>query len=180
MMSTYKHPPTFEKKDYCQWKKEVELWQMLTEMDKTKQGVALALSLEGKAREIAITIDKSLLTADDGVKNVLTELDKLFEKEKTYQMYEAYTKFENLRKTEAMSMLDYIVEFEQLNKKCTNLKIDTDALLALKLLYNANLSEQQRQLALTACPQMKYETMKNVLTRIFTNNKTELQMNSEV
>jgi len=180
MMSTYKHPPTFEKKDYCQWKKEVELWQMLTEMDKTKQGVALALSLEGKAREIAIAIDKSLLTTDDGVKNVLTELDKLFEKEKTYQMYEAYTKFENLRKTEAMSMLDYIVEFEQLNKKCTNLKIDTDALLALKLLYNANLSEQQRQLALTACPQMKYETMKNVLTRIFTNNKTDLQMNSEV
>ena len=51
-----------------------------------------------------------------------------------------------------MSMFDYIVEFEQLNKKCTNLKIDTDALLALKLLYNANLTEHQNMnlLILTA------------------------------
>ena len=65
-------------------------------------------------------------------------------------MYEVYTTFESFKKTEAMPMLVYIVEFEQLNKKCTNLKIDTDALLALKLLYNANLTEHQKQLALTA------------------------------
>lgn len=92
-------------------------------------------------------------------------------------MYEAYTKFKNFKKTEAISMLDYIVEFEQLNKKCTNLKIDTDSLLALKVLYNSNLSEQQIQLALTASPQIKNETMKHVLTRVFT---TELQINNEV
>ena len=57
---------------------------MFTEMDKTRQGIALALSLEGKAREITISFDKSLLTTEDDVKNVLAELDKLFEKEKTY------------------------------------------------------------------------------------------------
>ena len=67
-------------------------------------------------------------------------------------MYEAYTKFKSFKKTETMSMLDYIVLFEQLKKKCTNLKIDTDTLLTLKLLYNANLIEHQKQLALTACP----------------------------
>ena len=64
-------------------------------------------------------------------KDVITDLDKLFEKEKTNQMYEAYPKFETFKKT--ISMIDYSVEFEQLNKKCTNLKIDTEALLALKL-----------------------------------------------
>ena len=103
---------------------------MFIEMDKAKQGIAL----KGKAREIAISIAKSLLTTENGIKNVLVAQDKLFEKEKTYQMYEVYTKFESFKKTEAMSMLDYIPEFEQLNKKCTNLKIDTDALLTLKLL----------------------------------------------
>ena len=178
-MTTYKHPPTFEVKDYSQWKLEAELWQMFIEMDKARQGIVLALSLEGKAKEIAISINKSLLTTEDSVKNVLAQLDKLFEKEKTYQMYEAYKKFETFKKTEAMSMLNYI-EFEQLNKKCTILKIDTDALLALKLLYNANLTEHQKQLALTTCPQMKYETMKNFLTRIFTTPKTELQINNKV
>ena len=120
-MTTFKDPPTFKGKDYSQWKSEVELWQMFTEMDKARQGISLALSLEGKAREIAISRDKSLLTTKDGVKNVLAELDKLLEKEKTYHMYEAYTKYKTFK------------------KKCTNLKIDTDALLTLKILYNANL-----------------------------------------
>ena len=81
-MTTYKHSFSFEEKDYSQWKLEVELWQKFTEMDKARQGIALALSLEGKAREIVISIDRSLLTTEDGVKNVLAELDKLFEKEK--------------------------------------------------------------------------------------------------
>ena len=65
--------------------------------------------MEGKAREIAISLNKSLLTTEDGVKNALAELDKLFKKEKTYQLYEAYTKFESFKKTEAMSVFDYIV-----------------------------------------------------------------------
>ena len=55
-----------------------------------------------------------------------------------------------------------------------------DALLARKLLYNANLTEHQKQLALIVCLQMKYETMKNVLTWIFTTAKTELQINNGV
>ena len=41
---------------------------MFTDLDKTKQSIALTLSMEG------IAIDKSLLTTDDiGVKNVLTD-----------------------------------------------------------------------------------------------------------
>ena len=52
-------------------------------------------------------------------------------------------------------------EFEQLNKKCSNLKIDTDALLSLKLLYSANLSAEQKALMLRYL--MKYETTKNEL-----------------
>ena len=95
-------------------------------------------------------------------------------------MYEAYTKFDSFKKTEVMSTLNYIVEFKQLNKKCTNLKIDLDALLAVELFYNANLTEHEKPLALTACPQMKYETMKNILTRIFSTAKTELQINNKV
>ena len=173
-MTTYKHPPTFKGKDYSQWELVVELWQMFTEMDKTRQGIVLALSLKVKVMEIVICIDKSLLTTEDGVKNVLAKLDKLFEKKKTNQMYEAYTQFETFKKIEAMPMFDYIVEFEQLNKKCMNFEIDTDALLTLKLLYNGH----QKQLALTTCSQMKYETVKNVLTWIFTTAKTELQIDN--
>ena len=86
-MTTYKYPPTFDNKDFSQWKLEVELWQMFIEIDKTRHDIALALSLKGNAQEIAIAVDKSLLMAEDGVKIFLTELDKLFEREKIYQMY---------------------------------------------------------------------------------------------
>ena len=96
---------------------------MFTEMDKTRQGIALTLSLEGKTWEIAISIDKSLVTTEGGVKNVLTELDKLSEKEKTDQIYAAYTKFDTFKKTEAMWEFDCIAEFEQLNKKFTILRV---------------------------------------------------------
>ena len=37
-------------------------------------------------------------------------------------MYEAYTKFENFKKMESVSILECIVEFKQLNKKFINLK----------------------------------------------------------
>ena len=39
---------------------------MFTELDKTRQGIALVLSLEEKAQEIAISMDKSLLITEDG------------------------------------------------------------------------------------------------------------------
>ena len=59
---------------------------MFTEMNKARQGIVLIIFLGGKAWEITISIDKSLLTTKDGVKNVQTELDKLLENEKSYQM----------------------------------------------------------------------------------------------
>ena len=52
---------------------------MFTEINKSRQRIALALSLEGKALEIAIDIDKFLLMDEDSVRTMLTELDKSFE-----------------------------------------------------------------------------------------------------
>ena len=68
-------------------------------------------------------------------------------------------------------MLYYIIELQQLNKKWINSKIDADTLLALKLLYNANLTEHQRQLALTKCPQMKYEKCSTMILN-YCQNRT--------
>ena len=46
-MTTYKHPPTFEGKDYSQWKLEDELCQMFTAMNKTRQGIAQFVVMNG-------------------------------------------------------------------------------------------------------------------------------------
>ena len=93
--TNYKNPPILEKdKSYQQWKNEIGFWELVTDLDKKKRGLALALSLQGKPREVAFEIDPVKLNADDGVKFLVTELDKLFEKDKVDQTYSAYTDFD--------------------------------------------------------------------------------------
>ena len=59
--------------------------------------------MEGKAEKNIIAMGISLLMTDDGVKNVLPLLDRLFEKENIYQMYEAYRKFESVNKCQYLT-----------------------------------------------------------------------------
>ena len=164
MSKGFKNPPLIGDKEYCQWKAEVDLWKSLTDLDKTKQGLALALSLEGKAREIAVSLSKEKLSAENGVDEIIKELDKLFEKDKIYRMHDVFLEFEKYSKSEDDSMLSYVVQFEHLYNKCKKFEMTLpDSVLALKLLYNANLTENEKQLALTACKDTTFDNMKNAL-----------------
>ena len=149
----YKNPPSLEKdKAYGQWKNEVKMWNLVTELDKKKRGLALALSLQGKPREVALEIDPDSLNVDGGVEILITELDKLFEKDKTDQTYSAYTAFNKYQRENTMNMSEYIINFEQKYNKCKKFEMTLpDTVLAFKVLDNAGLSQNDRQLALTAC-----------------------------
>ncbi|CAG2237353.1 unnamed protein product [Mytilus edulis] len=141
--------------------------QLVTELDK-KRGLALALSLQGKPREVALEITPEDLNVDEGVDKLIIELDKLFEKDKTDQAYAAYTAFDKYHRESSIKMCDYIIEFEQKYNKCKKYDMPLpDAILAFKLLDNAGLGESDRHLALTACSDLKFETMKAALNRIF-------------
>ncbi|CAG2240934.1 unnamed protein product [Mytilus edulis] len=166
---SYKNPPGLTKdKSYQQWKNEVKMWQLVTDLDKKKRGLALALSLQGKPREVALEVDPTDLNVDEGVDKLITELDKLFEKDKIDQAYAAYTVFDKFHRIDDVSMSDYIIEFEQRYNKCKKYEmVLPDAILAFKLLDNAGLSQSNRQLALTACSDLKFDTMKSALNRIF-------------
>ena len=59
--------------DFDSWVHEVEVWQCVTTLEKKKQGPALYLSLEGKARKGCFDLGVDVLNKDDGV-------DKLIEK----------------------------------------------------------------------------------------------------
>lgn len=165
----YKNPPSLSSdKTYQQWKSEVKLWELVTDLDKKKRGLALALSLEGKAREVAVDISSDDLNADDGVNKLVTALDNLFEKDKVDQAYSAYTVFDKFYRTDGMAMSNYIIQFEQNYTKCKKHDmVLPDAILAFKLLDNASLDRNSRQMALTACADLKFDTMKSALNRIF-------------
>ena len=55
--SGYKNPPVLsETKSYQQWSKQLNIWQMITDVDKKKIALVVILSLSGKARETALEI----------------------------------------------------------------------------------------------------------------------------
>ena len=65
-------------------------------------------------------------------------------------------------------MSAYIIEFEQKYNKCKKYEMALpDAMLAFKLLDNAGLCQSDRQLALTTCSDLKFDTMKAALNLIF-------------
>ena len=49
--SGYKNPPVLsETKSYQQWSKQLNIWQMITDVDKKKIALVVILSLSGKAK----------------------------------------------------------------------------------------------------------------------------------
>ena len=56
----------------------MQIWEMATSLDKTKQTPIVFLSLEGKAREVILELDTAVLNSEDGMKNLYEKLDTLF------------------------------------------------------------------------------------------------------
>ena len=62
-MSSYKAPPELnDEKSFKDWKKEIEIWQLATEVNKEKQAAMIFLSLKGKSREAVLELANELTT----------------------------------------------------------------------------------------------------------------------
>ena len=169
MAQNYKNPPVFlDEKDYDTWKNEIEIWRLMTDLSKKKQALAVTLTLSGKARETAIQVPAASLNADDGMDVLISELDKCFLQEVKDSAYQAYKNFDTFVRSDTQSCNDYIIEFEHKYNRAKKFKMELpDAILAFKLLESANLSEKEKQLALTACHDLTFMNMKSALKRIF-------------
>ena len=169
MSISIKTPPSLAKcSSYETWLKEIKIWQSFTDLDAKKQGPAIFLTLEGRAREAVLELDVASISANDGVKKITEKLDTLFLKDKTQSAFEAYDTFEKFRRSSDMSVSDYINEFERLKAKVESYKmvLSTD-IMAYRLLKSANLSESHEQLAKATIPNLTYEDMKAQLKKIF-------------
>ena len=113
-----KAPPALSKStSYENWLKELKIWQLYTEIKKEKQGPAIFLTLEGKAREAVLELDVENISGESGIDNIIKKLDSLYKKDTVQVAYEAYDKFERFKRPENMSMKNFIIEFERLVSK---------------------------------------------------------------
>lgn len=169
-MSGYKNPPKFDEGRYDEWKNELKIWDLVTDLQPEKKALAVTLSLSGKAKEVALSIKAEDLNKNDGLKILTEKLDGVYLRDSKDKTYDVYTRFDSFRKHDEMTMSEYTVEFDQRYQKCKSMDMALpDAILAFKLLDGANLSLQERQLALTAIKEITYEEMKIALRRIFSN-----------
>jgi hypothetical protein len=65
--------------NYPSYRRDVELWLKLTEVQKSRQGIAMIGCLSGEPKEFAKTLANDLLFADDSGTNVLIHLDKAYQ-----------------------------------------------------------------------------------------------------
>ena len=167
--SLTKDPPSLkDAKNYEDWLKLLKIWGLYTTIPPTKQGPSLILSLTGEARDAALELKTEDISSANGVTNIITKLNSLYKADNTLKKFNTITNFENFKRKADCNIQQYIIDFEKnLNKTKTYGTSWSDDVLAIKLLKNANLAEEQQQLAKATLSELSYDNMKDKLKTIF-------------
>ena len=163
-------PSLDDESDYCRWKKAVAVWKLGTAAKKEQQAARLIGYMQGRAYEAALQIKPEVLGAADGVDKLTEELDKLFLKDATHNLFVAIEEFEHYQRPEGVAMDVYVRDFEQKRKKIDQLRgkeVYEDGVLAYKLLNQANLNPDQRRLVKATLTKLEYKEMVKSLKQTF-------------
>ena len=156
--------------DYSRWKKAVKVWQLGTTAKKTQQASRLIGFMNGRAYEAALQIAPAELGDETGVDKLITELDSLFLKDATHNLFMAIEDFEHYKRPEGVAMDLYVRDFEQKRKKIDQLRgqeVYEDGVLAYKLLNQANLNPDQKRLVKATITKLDYKMMVQSLKQTF-------------
>ena len=170
-MASYRLPPDPSKaSSYELWRKDAVIWQKLTGLAKPKQGLALQYSCTGNDRihEAVTNIEPEKVECEDGFKNILEVLDKLFKVDEKDSEMKAYHEFESIRRGDSQTIADFINQFDALlNKTKSHGNQMSENLLALKLMRAANLTNSQQLLIKASTEDITYTTVKATMKRTF-------------
>ena len=165
-----KVPPLFNENemDYEQWKKDIDLWTVLTDLDKRKHAIAVHLSLTGRARKATSELSVDEMKSDNGLATLLTKLDRVFLQDKNWKCFNTYLAFENYRREEKCTIDEYLSEFDLRHYKLKECGVNLpDAVIACRLLKSCGLSDMHFQLALSTTVDMTFENMRATLKKLF-------------
>ena len=173
-------PPFEDDGDFDQWLFELEMWCVVTDLPKAKQGPVLLLSLPAKVRKACVALSKEVINSEEGVDKLVEKLRGMYSVSKEQATFQAMEIFDNFSRAEDMGINDFINEFERLNQKLVNYNIILPpAVLAYRLLKNANLPQEKRNLARATIPDLTYESMKKQIKAIYDNCTTATKGNGE-
>ena len=145
--------PRFKGKTYEQYRIELTAWREVTDLDKSKQGIAIALSFpeqdEHKLHEQVFSeLSINYLKTEDGFDILLAFLDRKLQKDDISDSWEKFNDFDEYCKEPSQSISDFISTFDQKYNKILRKKLPSE-ILAFKLLKQAKLTNEERLLVLT-------------------------------
>ena len=91
-------PIQSQTEDFEGWIHEIEMWQLVTTIEKAKQGPLVYRSLQGKARKACQALSIEELGSEDGLAKLVAKLKELYSADKDQQMFTAYEKFETFKR----------------------------------------------------------------------------------
>ena len=156
--------------DYRLWRKDALIWQKLTDVPKAKQGLSLQYACKANARihEAVVDIESEQVECEDGFKNVLEVLDKLFKVDVKEEEMKAYHLFETISRRDDQTVADFIIEFDALLKKTqSHGNVMSKNLLAVKLMRAANLTKSQCEIIKASTAVIDYDSIKATMKRTF-------------
>ena len=180
-----KAPPSWNSKllSYDSWRFEVELWNDWTTVPKEKRGRLVLVSLpiddpSGARDKVRIALQNGDIdiNCEDGVDEIIRELDKSYKKDELSVVCESWANFISYKRgSEGISV--YITEFEKRASKLKRERIRLpDVILGMQILNGAGLNHSDRQIVLTAVDYSKegeiFAQMKNALRKFHGNSIT--------
>lgn len=168
-MQSLRTPPVLAgQESYMEWKEDLKVWELFTDLVVAKRGPAVYLTLTGNARDCVRDLTAEQIGANDGLKQITDKLDKVYLKDKDTQTFMAFESFYNYRRASGVNITDFLVDFGYLCNKLSKQEIALpEGVLAFMLLKASNISTEHERLARATCPSMTYEHMKGCILKIF-------------
>ena len=100
------------------------MWLVIADVQVNKRAETIVLTLQGRKREVAKQVPIGYLNHEDVVTRLLAKVEEYFAKDTVdSSAYEAYVKFEELKRQPTSSIADYILEFETAYQKIEKLEM---------------------------------------------------------
>lgn len=174
-MPNHEKPPKM-REPYSTWKLELELWEEATDYKENQIGPIVALSLEGDARDAALSIPKDTLKSKDGLNEIIKKLDSMYKKDETQLAYLSLDQFFKFRRPLDMDMNEFLRKFELMKNKCATHKLNfDDGVLAYFMIECANLPADKVDIVKATMKDLSTTEVKGRILSIYTDISSKPQ-----
>ena len=87
-------------------------WKTFATIISAKQGPAIFITLEGKAREAILELDVTEISSEIGFKKITNKLSTVYAKDKVQTTYECYDRFGKFQRSQDMKISNFIIQFK--------------------------------------------------------------------